>query len=148
MIAVIQRVKNAKVEIKGKTFSEIGKGYLILLGILKGDTDEDCEKMTKKIVHLRIMPDEKGKMNKNIIEAEGEILVVSQFTLAADLTAGRRPSFINAEEPEKAKNLYKLFVEKLKSYGIQVKTGKFGEYMQVILQNDGPVTIIADSKKL
>ncbi len=147
MIALIQRVKNASVKVEKKIVSEISRGYLILLGILKGDSEKDVEKLAKKIAYLRIMPDEKGKMNKDIIETKGEILVVSQFTLAADLTAGRRPSFVKAMEPKKAKELYEFFVKRLKDYGIVVKTGSFGSYMQVFIQNDGPVTIIADSKK-
>ncbi len=148
MIALIQRVKTARVEVEGKLISEISRGYLILLGVLEEDSEEDAKKLAKKITFLRIMSDEKGKMNLSIKEVDGEVLVVSQFTLAADLKHGRRPSFVKAKKPEEAKKLYEIFVKELESYKITVKTGKFGEYMQVFLQNDGPVTIIADSKKI
>jgi len=148
MIALIQRVKAARVKINGKTISKISKGYLILLGILEDDSKEDARKLAKKIAFLRIMSDKNGKMNRDIKESGGEILVVSQFTLAADLSRGRRPSFVKAKNPKQAKELYEFFVQELKNYQIPVKTGRFGEYMQVYLQNDGPVTIIADSKKL
>ncbi len=148
MIALIQRVKTARVEVEGEVISEISKGYLILLGVLEDDNEEDAKKLARKIAFLRIMSDDKGKMNKDVKEARGEILVVSQFTLAADLSRGRRPSFVKAKNPKEAKELYESFVNELKNYQIPVKTGRFGEYMQVYLQNDGPVTIIADSKKL
>lgn len=148
MIALIQRVDSGKVVISNQTTSEIEKGYVILLGIFKEDSGKDVVKLIDKVVNLRIMSDERGKMNKSIVDTGGQILVVSQFTLAADLTGGRRPSFINAMEPIGAERIYNLFVEKLKEKGIDVKTGKFGESMQVQIFNDGPVTILADSKKI
>lgn len=148
MIAVVQRVNKGKVSIDNKTFSEIGKGYIILLGILKEDTDKEVRKLVEKIVNLRIMSDNKGKMNLSISDVKGEILVVSQFTLASDLTFGRRPSFIKAKEPKEAERLYNLFVEKVKNKEVRVKTGKFGEYMQVEIQNDGPVTIILNTLEI
>lgn len=148
MIALIQRVSKGKVVISNQTASEIGQGYVILLGIFKEDSEKDVVKLIDKVVNLRIMGDEQGKMNKSIVETGGKILVVSQFTLASDLAGGRRPSFIKAMEPTEAEKLYNLFVEKLKEKNIDVKTGKFGESMQVQIFNDGPVTIIADSKKI
>ena len=146
MITIIQRVSKAKVIIKGKQYSSIGAGYVILLGIFEDDTEQDVNKLVDKIVGLRIMSDNNDKMNLSIMDVKGEILVVSQFTLCADVSGGRRPSFIKAKKPEEAEKLYKLFVEKLKQAGLNVKTGKFGEYMEVQIFNDGPVTIILNSK--
>lgn len=146
MIAVIQRVKKGSVTIEGKLFSSIEAGQVILLGIFQKDSEEDVKKMADKIVNLRIMSDENGKMNRSILDTKGEILLVSQFTLCADLTFGRRPSFIKAKEPGEAEKLYSLFIEKLKERGIDVKTGKFGNYMDVEIVNEGPVTIIVSSR--
>jgi D-tyrosyl-tRNA(Tyr) deacylase len=148
MIAVIQRVTKGKVVISGKTYSETGPGYVILLGVFEDDNEEDVVKLTDKIAHLRIMSDEAGKMNKSIIDTKGEILLVSQFTLCADAAGGRRPSFIKAKKPEEAKKLYQLMVKKLKDENIPVRTGEFAAYMNVQIFNDGPVTIILDSKKI
>ena len=143
MKTVIQRVTRASVSVEGKIISEIGNGFLILLGIGKEDSAEIVKKSAEKIVKLRIMPDENDKMNKSILDVSGAILVVSQFTLLADTTGGNRPSFINAALPEKAKELYELFVSELKRLGVKkVETGKFGTYMEVLLVNDGPVTIV------
>jgi len=146
MIAVIQRVKTAKVLINNQIYSQIKKGYTILVGFCQEDTQQSVEKMAQKIAHLRVMADENGKMNLSIIDTKGEILLVSQFTLCAD-TNQRRPSFLSAKNPKEAKKLYQLFVEKLQKKNIPVKTGKFGHYMTVEIVNDGPVTIIMDSKK-
>ncbi|MEK6951457.1 MAG: D-aminoacyl-tRNA deacylase [Nanoarchaeota archaeon] len=146
MISLIQRVTKAEVNIKGKLFSSIAKGYVILLGIFEDDTEKDLNKLVDKIVGLRIMSDKDDKMNLSIIDVKGEILVVSQFTLCADVSGGRRPSFIKAKKPDEAEKLYKSFVEKLKQKGLEIKTGSFGEYMEVQIFNDGPVTIILDSK--
>ncbi len=147
MIVLIQRVRKGKVSVQKKIFSEIDKGYVILLGIFAEDTEKDVAKLVDKIINLRIMADEQNKMNKSILDTKAEILVVSQFTLAADLSAGRRPSFIKAKQPKEAEKLYKLFIAALMTKGIPVKTGQFGEYMEVTILNDGPVTIIVDSKK-
>jgi len=146
MIALIQRVNKGVVNIHGKPYSSIGAGYVILLGIFEDDTEQDVNKLVDKIIGLRIMSDKEDKMNLSIMDVKGEILVVSQFTLCADVSGGRRPSFIKAKKPEEAEKLYKLFVEKLKQAGLNVKTGKFGEYMEVQIFNDGPVTIILNSK--
>lgn len=148
MIALIQRVNSGKVLINHKTHSEIKHGYVILLGIFEDDNEIDVGKLVEKISTLRIMSDQEGKMNLSIQDVKEEILVVSQFTLTAELAGGRRPSFIKAKKPEEAEKLYELFVKRLEDKGIGVKTGKFGENMEVQIFNDGPVTIIADSKKI
>ena len=152
MKAVVQRVKEASVSVKGEKISAIGQGLLVLLGVAEGDTEEQVQKLAKKVADLRIMTDEQGKMNLSVQDVDGDlpagkagILVISQFTLLADTSRGHRPSFIKAAEPEKAKEVYELFVEELRKAGIPVKTGEFGEYMQVSLVNDGPVTIILET---
>ncbi len=148
MIALIQRVTKSSVTIDSQVFSCIGHGYTILLGILADDTPEDIKKIIPKIVNLRIMDDENGKMNRSILDTKGEILVVSQFTLCADVTQGRRPSYTQAMKPEEAKKMYNLFIEELEKSGLPVETGEFGAMMEVQIHNDGPVTILIDSKKL
>ena len=147
MIAVIQRTKTAKVIIGEKIKSEIGKGLLILLGITHDDTDEDIDWLTNKIVNLRIFDDENGVMNKSVIEIGGDIITVSQFTLFARTKKGNRPSYIDAAKPEIAIPLYKSFIENLDIL-LSKKTfsGEFGADMKVDLCNDGPVTIIIDTK--
>lgn len=147
MIAVLQRVNKSWVEVDGKVVGEIGKGINILLGVEKGDTEEDIKKLINKIPFLRIFEDKNGKMNLSVIDIGGEALVISQFTLAGNVKKGRRPSFDNAEEPEKAKVLYEKFVEELSKF-IPVKTGIFAAYMKVFIENDGPVTFIINSKEL
>ncbi|KKU09569.1 MAG: D-tyrosyl-tRNA(Tyr) deacylase [Candidatus Woesebacteria bacterium GW2011_GWB1_45_5] len=146
MRLVVQRVEKAKVirVQDGKTVGEIGKGLLILLGIKKGDTEKEAETLVDKLSKLRVMSDENDKMNLSVKDMNGKILVVSQFTLYADTSGGNRPSFINAEESEKAKSLYGFFVDKLKEKGIMVETGSFGDYMQIEAILDGPVTILYD----
>jgi D-tyrosyl-tRNA(Tyr) deacylase len=146
MISIIQRVTKAEVNIKGKTFSSIGKGYVILLGIFEDDSEVDVKKLVDKIIGLRIMSDKADKMNLSLKDVDGEILLVSQFTLCADLSGGRRPSFIKAKKPDEAEILYKKFGELLSEAGVKVETGSFGNYMEVAIFNDGPVTIILDSK--
>lgn len=142
MKAVIQRVKQASVIINKEVYSQIGKGILVLLGIEKNDHKEQADFIVNKIVDLRIFADEKGKMNLSLKDIKGEILVVSQFTLAGSCQKGKRPSFDNAEHPQKAEELYKEFVNILDNKGIIVKTGKFAAMMEVSLLNDGPVTFI------
>ena len=149
MKAVIQRVSESKVDIQGKTVGKVGKGFMILLGVVEGDTKADADKLLKKVPFLRIFEDENGKMNLSCLDVEGEMLVISQFTLAADCSHGRRPSFIGAAAPDEAIPLYEYFVQGLKDAEIKkVETGEFGADMQVSLINDGPVTIILDSKEL
>jgi len=145
VIAVIQRVKSGRVLIDKKVFSQINHGYVILVGFCKEDKEDTVSKMAEKIANLRIMADENEKMNLNLSQARGEILLVSQFTLCAD-TSQRRPSFIKALEPQKAKRLYHLLAKKLEEKNLPVKIGKFGYYMTVEIVNDGPTTIIFDSK--
>lgn len=148
MRGVVQRVKNAKVTVDNKTIGQIGHGILLLLGIEENDDINDIDYLSDKVVNLRIFEDENGKMNKSLIDVNGSILVVSQFTLLGDARKGRRPSFIAAAQPEKAVPLYEKFVEIIRAKGINAETGEFGAHMQVELTNDGPVTILLDSKKL
>ncbi len=149
MKAVIQRVIHSNVKIDGEIVGKIGKGIMILLGVMQGDTKSDADKLIKKIPNLRIFEDENGKMNLSCFDINGEMLVVSQFTLCADCSHGRRPSFINSAPPAEANMLYEYFVEELKRAGVsKVETGHFGADMKVELINDGPVTIILDSEDL
>lgn len=146
MIAVVQRVKQGKVIIDQKIYSQIDHGYVILLGVCEDDNEKDVEKLTEKISTLRIMADSAGKMNKSILETKGEILLVSQFTLCADSSQGRRPSFIKAKKPDEAEKLYEFLAKKLTEKGISTKTGNFGAKMEIQIFNDGPVTIIVDTR--
>lgn len=149
MKAVIQRVKQSNVKIDGEIVGSCNQGLMILLGVCCGDTGTDADKLIKKIPNLRIFEDENGKMNLSCLDIDGEMLVVSQFTLCADCSHGRRPSFINSAPPDEANALYEYFTEQLKAAGVKsVETGRFGADMQVELINDGPVTIILDSKEL
>lgn len=148
MIFLLQRVTGAKVIINNKIYSEIKQGYVILLGIFQEDNENDVIKSIEKIVNLRVMADKNGKMNRSILDTKGEILVVSQFTLCANLKGGRRPDFFPAKKPDQAEKLYDLFIQKLKEKNITVKSGLFAAYMNVKIFNDGPVTIIIDSKKI
>ena len=147
MRAVIQRVKESRVEVKGSTVGRIGPGFLVFLGVGQDDTEEDASYLAEKTANLRVFPDEKGSMNLSLLEIGLEILVVSQFTLWGDCRKGRRPSFSKAARPEIAKRLYDVFVSLLKKRGIHVATGIFQEMMDVHLINDGPVTILLDSSK-
>jgi D-tyrosyl-tRNA(Tyr) deacylase len=143
MKLVIQRVEKAKVTriSDNVTVGEIGHGLLVLVGFKKGDSEEDVEMLTAKLSKLRVMSDEKEKMNKSISDVGGKILVVSQFTLYANTEDGNRPSFFDAEEPMKARKLYELFIASLRQKGINVETGSFGDYMKIESVLDGPVTI-------
>ena len=147
MRAVVQRVKESRVEVKKRVVGQIGPGLLILLGVGQDDTSKDCEYLAGKISHLRIFSDEKGFMNLSILDIKGAALVVSQFTLWGDCRKGRRPSFVKAAPPEPARDLYEHFVELLKREGLTVATGMFQEMMDVHLINDGPVTLMLDSAK-
>lgn len=144
MKAVIQRVKDANLKVDGKLISEIEFGYVIFLGVAKGDSKENADYMIKKIPSLRICEDENGKTNKSIIDVGGEILLVSQFTLCADTSHGNRPSFINAEAPDTANELYLYVAEGVKRSGVNVKLGVFGADMKISQTNDGPFTIILE----
>ena len=145
MKVLIQRVKEASVTIDDELYSSINNGVLALVGIEKGDTLEQVQKSAKKIVNLRIFPDENDKMNYSLIDVNGEMLVVSQFTLCGDCKKGTRPSFDKSASPEIANDLYEKFVEEIKNYGIRTKTGKFAAMMDVALINDGPVTFMIEN---
>ena len=146
MKAVIQRVLDANLKVDGKLISEIGFGYVIFLGVEKGDTQKEADYMIKKIPPLRICEDENGKINKSIIDVKGEILLVSQFTLCANTSHGNRPDFLSAESPDKANEVYLYVAEGIKKQGIPVKLGVFGEDMKICQTNDGPFTIILEKK--
>lgn len=142
MKCVIQRVRRASVTVADERVSEIGSGLLVLAAVEKGDGEQTMRDAAKKIRELRIFADEAGKMNRDVAEAGGAILAVSQFTLAGSIAKGRRPSFDNAEEPVRARELFELFLRELAATGIEVKTGRFREMMIVALENDGPVTFV------
>lgn len=146
MRVVLQRAKQAKVSVDGEIIGEIERGYVLLVGITHSDEEKDLEYVANKVANLRLWEDEEGKMNHSILEAGGDILSVSQFTLYADTKNGRRPSFIEAARPEQAEPLWHLFNEKLRAQGLHVETGKFGAMMDVQFINDGPVTIMVESK--
>ena len=144
MKIVIQRVQNAEVKVENETVGKINKGFLVLLGVTHGDTKENADYLVKKLCKLRVFRDENDKMNLSLKDVNGELLIVSQFTLYADCTQGNRPSFINAAGPEEANELYEYFCEECKNNGIKVEKGIFGADMKVSLLNDGPVTIIIE----
>ncbi len=145
MIIVLQRVKKASVETEGRLAGQIGRGVCLLVGIEKGDEERDAAFLAKKAAELRIFPDDQGKMNLSLEEVGGEVLAVSQFTLAASVRKGRRPSFDGAEEPHRARMLFDLFVRTLRERGLKVETGVFQAEMDVAILNDGPVTFVLES---
>lgn len=146
MKVVLQRAKRASVSVEGEVTGKIERGYVLLVGITHSDQEKDLDYVANKIANLRLWEDEQGKMNHSILEAGGDILSVSQFTLYGDTKNGRRPSFIEAARPEQAEPLWHQFNDKLKAQGLNVETGRFGAMMDVELVNDGPVTIIIESK--
>lgn len=145
MRVVLQVVDEASVEVNGNLVSEIKKGYLLLVGVFQHDEEENAIKLADKIAKLRVFPDENDKTNLSLKDVNGSILSVSQFTLCADLSGCNRPSFFKAAKREKAINLYKLFNDRLRENGFEVKTGEFGEYMKVNLINDGPFTLVVEN---
>lgn len=146
MKAVIQRVIESSVSVNGEIVGSCRKGYMILVGVAKGDTEKHADLLARKTASLRVFEDENGKMNLSVLDIDGEVLAISQFTLCADCKKGNRPSFTPSEEPEKAKALYDLYCEKLQEYGVKkVEKGIFGADMKVSLVNDGPVTICFDT---
>jgi D-tyrosyl-tRNA(Tyr) deacylase len=147
MRVIIQRVTKANVKVGERVVGKIGPGFLLLVGIKTGDGEEEVRLLAKKILELRIMADEKEHMNQSILDVQGEILMVPQFTLYADTRKGRRPSFVQAAKPKVAKNLVEKFVAELKKSGLRVEKGEFGARMEVELVNDGPVTITLDQEK-
>ena len=146
MRAVIQRIKKSSVKVEGRIIGQTREGLLVLLGVAQSDGSSDAEYLVNKITNLRIFEDKNGKMNRSLLDTGGEMMVVSQFTLLADCRKGRRPSFVDAANPEKAADLYAYFVEKVGNLGIHAETGRFGAMMEVALINEGPVTIIVESR--
>ena len=147
MRAVLLRVKEASVRVDGQVVGQIGRGLLVLLGVGTGDAEPDADFLVDKVLNLRIFPDEAGAMNRSLALIAGELLVVSQFTLYGDARKGRRPSFIDAAPPEEAHRLYRYYVDKARASGLRVEEGVFKAMMDVSLLNDGPVTILLDSRK-
>ena len=148
MRAVVQRVSRARVTVAGQTCAEIGTGFLVLLGVAEDDTEDDARQLAGKIAGLRVFEDDQGKMNLALSDVNGAILVVSQFTLLGDCRKGRRPSFTAAARPELAESLYQVFVDTVARQGIEVATGRFRQHMEVELVNDGPVTLLLDTREL
>ena len=146
MRAVLQRVSRAEVTVDGRMVGRIGRGFVVLLGVAKDDTEKDAAYLADKTIGLRVFADDAGRMNLALKQVGGELLVVSQFTLLADTESGRRPSFIRAAHPDEAKRLYEHFLSLVRNGGVKVETGEFGAMMAVSLTNDGPVTIILDSR--
>lgn len=146
MKCVIQRVSEAIVIVEGEVIAKIGRGMLLLIAVERGDTEEQLEAAARKIARLRIFSDAEGKMNLALEDVGGEVLAVSQFTLAASVAKGRRPSFVGAEDPERAEQLFEGFVEAIRAEGHRVETGRFGAMMQVALVNDGPVTFVMNDE--
>ena len=144
MKLVVQRVKNAQVDVEGKTVGKIEKGFMVLLGVTHNDTKQEADYLVKKLCNLRVFEDENEKMNLGLKDVNGELLIISQFTLYADCTGGNRPSFINAARPEVAEPLYEYFCSECEKNGIHVEKGIFGADMKVSLLNDGPVTIVME----
>ena len=147
MKALLQRVTGASVSIGGEVVGRIGRGLVILVGVASGDTEKDVDYLAQKVVNLRIFPDDAGRFNLSALDIKGELLAVSQFTLLADTRKGRRPSFVEAAPPVQAEELFERFVEQIRATGLKVETGRFQQYMQVEIHNDGPVTILLDSRE-
>lgn len=146
MRAVVQRVRESAVMVDGEPVGRIGAGLMVLLGVADDDGEADAEFLVEKVVHLRIFEDDNGKMNRSVLDVGGALLVVSQFTLLGDCRKGRRPSFVHAAPPEKAEALYEYFVSKARAHGLPVETGRFRAMMDVSLVNNGPVTLLLESR--
>jgi len=144
--ALLQRVTEASVSVGGEVVGRIGQGLVVFVGVARGDTEKDAQYLAQKIVNLRLFSDEGGRFNLSALDIEGELLVVSQFTLLAATRKGRRPDFVEAAQPDQAKELFEQFVEQAHATGLKVETGRFQQYMQVEIHNDGPVPILLDSK--
>ena len=145
--ALLQRVTRASVSVAGEEVGRIGQGLVIFIGVASGDTEKDAQYLAQKTVNLRIFADEADRFNLSALDIKGELLAVSQFTLLADTKKGRRPSFIEAAPPDQAEELFERFVEESRASGLKVETGRFQQYMQVEIHNDGPVTILLDSRE-
>ena len=146
MKALVQRVARASLSVAGEEVGKIGRGLVVLVGVAAGDKEEDAQYLVPKITNLRIFADEQGKFNLSALDIGGELLLVSQFTLLADTKKGRRPSFVGAAPPDRAEELFQHFVELARASGLKVATGRFQQYMQVEIYNDGPVTLLLDSR--
>ena len=146
MKALLQRVTRASVSVASEVVGRIGRGLVVFVGVASGDTEKDAQYVAQKTVSLRIFSDEEGRFNLSALDIKGELLVVSQFTLLADTRKGRRPSFTEAAPPAQAEKIFERFVEQVRAAGLRVETGRFQQYMQVEIHNDGPVTILLDSK--
>ena len=146
MKVLLQRVNGASVSVAGEVVGRVDRGLVVFVGVASGDTEKDVQYLVQKAVGLRIFADEAGKFNLSALDIKGELLVVSQFTLLADTRKGRRPSFVEAAPPEQAEALFEQFVEQARTTGLKVETGRFQQYMQVEIHNDGPVTILLDSE--
>ena len=147
MKALLQRVTEASVRVAGEVVGRIGGGLVVFVGVANEDTEKDAQYLAQKMVNLRIFADEEGKFNLSALDIKGELLLVSQFTLLADTRKGRRPSFVEAAPPARAEELFNYFVEQASAAGLKVATGRFQQYMQVEIHNDGPVTILLDSRE-
>ncbi|MBA7659944.1 D-aminoacyl-tRNA deacylase [subsurface metagenome] len=147
MKVLLQRVTGASVSIGGEVVGRIGQGLVVLVGVASGDSEKDINYLAQKVVNLRVFPDDAGRFNLSALDIEGELLVVSQFTLLADTRKGRRPSFAEAAPSAQAEELFERFVERIGATGLKVETGRFQQYMQVEIHNDGPVTILLDSRE-
>ena len=146
MKALLQRATKASVSVASEVVGRIGRGLVVFVGVASGDTEKDAQYVAQKTVSLRIFSDEEGRFNLSALDIKGELLVVSQFTLLADTRKGRRPSFVEAAPPVQAEEIFERFVEQVRATGLRVETGRFQQYMQVEIHNDGPVTILLDSK--
>ena len=146
MKALLQRVTEASVSVAGEVVGSIGQGLVVFVGVANGDTEKDAQYLAQRTVNLRIFSDKEGKFNLSVLDIKGELLMVSQFTLLADTRKGRRPSFIEAAPPAQAEELFERFVQQARATGLKVETGRFQQHMQVEIHNDGPVTILLDSK--
>ena len=147
MKALLQRVRGAEVSVSGEVVGRIERGLVVFLGVASGDTEKDAQYLAQKTVNLRIFADDTGRFNLSALDVQGELLVVSQFTLLADTSKGRRPSFIEAAPPDQAEELFQRFIEEVRQSGLKVATGRFQAYMQVEIHNDGPVTVMLDSRE-
>jgi len=147
MKALLQRVTGASVSVAGEVVGSVGRGLVVFVGVASEDTEKDAQYLAQKTVNLRIFADEEGKFNLSALDINGELLLVSQFTLMADTRKGRRPSFVEAAPPAQAEELFNYFVEQASATGLKVETGRFQQYMQVEIHNDGPVTILLDSRE-
>jgi D-tyrosyl-tRNA(Tyr) deacylase len=148
VIAVVQRVRRGRVTVGGATVGEVGRGYVVLLGVAQGDGEREAEYLARRVQELRVFEDEQGKMNRALAEVSGSVLAISQFTLLANLKSGRRPDFLGAAPPDEGRRWFDRFVDLLRARGVRVETGRFGESMVVEIENEGPATFLFDTRVL